>query len=178
MQSSRWLSSTRIFMLVGIALVILAFATFPTKVIIYSQPADADGYNIGWLFSPIIGVWGLAVVALGLVQSAMPKRKAENYLLFVSAVICVGLAYASYLAVLFGSGIFASVGRGEPLFLVYFAMVLAPSIVVLGSTAKYLKSKEKSSFVASGKVRTAALTALVAVPLTYTFVLLSLLNVI
>jgi len=155
------------FLLLGIALVVLAFAAFPTRVSIQAQPGDEDYYTVGWLFAPIIGVWGLASVTLGLVQSSMPRRSIEPYLLFILAVVCIGLSFAAYTAVVFGSGIIYSVGRGEPFFWLYFGLVLAPSLITISSTVKFLKAKEKTSTLMSNKVRAAAFVLLAAVPLTY-----------
>ena len=72
--------------------------------------------GIGWLFAPIIGIYGLASVVLGLVHSSILKRTVELYLVPILAVVSVGLAYAVYMVVVFGSGIIQSVGRGEPFF--------------------------------------------------------------
>ncbi len=177
MQNSHSLSSSSVFIFVGLILIFVAFVTLPTKVMIYAQPADADDYNIGWLFSPVIGVWGLAVVALGLVQSSMPKRKTESYLLFLTALVGIGLAYVAYLLFFFGSGVIASAGRGEPLFWLYFALVLGPSLVIFGFTAKYLNAQGKKLFLAGKNLKIAALLLSVGTPVTYTVVLLKLMNV-
>ena len=162
-------TSSRIFLYLGIGLVALAFISFPTRVTFGDQQAvgRSEDYSVGWLFAPIIGVWGLASIALSLIQSSMPKQRAETYLLFIDAVVCVGLAFASYMVIVFGSGIITSVGRGEPLFLLYFGLVLAPSLIILASTVKFLRAGEHASFLVSHKVRAALLVLLAAVPLTY-----------
>jgi hypothetical protein len=170
-------SSSQVFLLLGIVLVALAFVTFPTKAMIQAQPGDEDDYMIGWLFAPIIGIWGFAAITLGLVQSSIPKRKAESYLLFIVAVVCVALTYAAYLAVAFGSGLIASVGRGELFFWLYFCLVLAPSLVTIGFTVKFFKAGDKPVFSVGKKVKVATLFLLVATPLLYTFALLVYLNV-
>ncbi|MCW4018301.1 MAG: hypothetical protein NWF00_06445 [Candidatus Bathyarchaeota archaeon] len=90
------------------------------KIPIYAQPNDVDYFSAGWLFAPVVGVWGLSIVIIGLVQSAAPKRRIENFLLPIMASVSVGLAYAAYLVAVFGSGIIRSVGRDEPFFLLYF----------------------------------------------------------
>ncbi len=160
-------------MLSGALLIATACIVFPARLPLYSQAADQDYIAVGWLFAPIIGVWGLSAVALGLVQSPMPKRSAESYLVFVLAIVCIGLGYAAYLTVMFGSGLIASVGKGEPLFWVYFSLVLAPSLIIGISTVKYLRAKEKLVLLRSRGVRTATLLTLILVPLTYSSVLLT-----
>jgi hypothetical protein len=110
-------SRSRSFLYLGIALVGLALVTFPMRIPIQAQPMDVDYYSMGWLFAPIIGMWGLASTVLGLVEMSWPKRRIESYLIPILAIVSVGLAYAAYLAIVFGSGIIRSVGRGEPFFL-------------------------------------------------------------
>lgn len=104
----------RMFLYLGIALVVLAVVTFPTRIPIQAQPKDVDYVSVGWLFAPIIGIWGLASAVLGLVQSSSSKTKIASYLLPILVIITVGLAYATYLVVVFGLGIIRSFGRGEP----------------------------------------------------------------
>jgi hypothetical protein len=166
--SNNLLTSSRIFLYLGIALVALAIITFPTRIPLEAQPMDPDYYSVGWLFAPIIGVWGLASIVLGLVHSPSPKRTIEVYLLPVLAVVTVGLAFATYMVAVFGSGIIRSVGRGEPFWWLYFVMVLSPSLLIYTSAVKFLRSKERIDFLASQKVRVATFVTLAAVPLSYT----------
>jgi hypothetical protein len=156
------------FVYLGIALILLAVVSLPMKIPVQAQPGDVEFFSIGWLFAPIIGVWGLASTVLGLVQSSQPERRIESYLLLVLAVVTVSLAYAAYIVIVFGSGVISSVGRGEPFFWVYFSLVLAPSLLIYTSSIRFLKSKERLDFLANQKVRIAMLVALVTVPLSYT----------
>lgn len=134
---------------------------------------DYEYFSVGWLFAPIIGFWGLASVALGLVQSSAPKRKIESYLLPVSTVVCVSLTFVAYMMFVFGSGIVSSAGRGEPFWWIYFVFILIPSLLVIASTLKYVKSKTESGAVwASTKVKIVAFIVLAMVPLSYSAVLL------
>lgn len=163
--------SSCMFLYLGIALIVLAVVIFPTRIPIEAQPMDVDYYSVGWLFAPIIGIWGLASIVLGLVQSP-PKRKIESYLLLILAVVSVSLAYAAYLAIVFGSGIVQSVGKGEPFFWLYFGLVLVPSLLIYTSAIKFLGSKERIDFLANQKLRAATFVILAAVPLSYTAVFL------
>jgi hypothetical protein len=164
------------FLYLGIALILLAIVSLPMRIPVQAQPWDVDYFSIGWLFAPIIGVWGFASTVLGLVQSSQPKRKIESYLLLILAVVTVSLAYAAYIVFVFGSGIISSVGRGEPFFWVYFSLVLAPSLLIYASSIRFLRSKERSDFLANQKVRIAMFVALAAVPLSYIAVFLLLMN--
>jgi hypothetical protein len=156
------------FLYLGIAFVALGIVTFPTRIPIEAQPMDPDYYSVGWLFAPIIGIWGLASIVLGLVHSSSPKRTIESYLLPVLAVVTVGLAFATYMVVVFGSGIVRSVGSGEPFWWLYLVMVLAPSVLIYTSAVKFLRSRGPLDFLASQKVRVATFVMLAAVPLSYT----------
>ncbi|MCW4010099.1 MAG: hypothetical protein NWF05_05715 [Candidatus Bathyarchaeota archaeon] len=168
MVGSRWFSSSRLFLGLGIALVVLAFVSFPIRIPLQAQPGDVEYYRAGWLFAPIVGVWGLASAVLGLVQSSLPKNKIETYLLPVLAVDSVGLAYAGYLAVVFGSGIIRSVGRGEPFFWVYFGLFLVPSVLIYAFSIRFMRAKERTEFLRNKRWRATAFVLLAAVPLSYT----------
>jgi hypothetical protein len=138
---------------------------------------DVDYYSMGWLFAPIIGMWGLASTVLGLVESSWPKRRIESYLIPILAIVSVGLAYAAYLAIVFGSGIIRSVGRGEPFFWLYFSLILVPSLLIFALTTKFLRAEGKVEFSANQKLRSGVFIALFAVPLSYTAAFLLLLYV-
>lgn len=169
---NHFFTSFRIFLYLGIALIVLAVAIFPLKLPIQAQPGDVDYFGIGWLFTPIIGIWGLASAVLGLIQSSLPKRKIESYLLPILILVSVSLAYATYLGGVFASGIISSLGRGDPFFLFYFALVLAPSLLIYTSAIKFLSSRDKVEFLTNKKVRAATFVILAAVPLLYTTVFL------
>jgi len=175
MVSRQAFTSSSIFMLLGIALFVTALVTFPTRVEFVDQqaPGHSEQYGVGWLFSPIIGVWGLASFALGLVQSPKPGWAAAHLLVFLSVLVCVGFAFAVYMVIFYGFGIVASVGRGEPLFLLYFALVLVPSVIVLASTTKFFRAGEKPIFQVSRKVKAAVFVLLAALPLTYSIAFLA-----
>jgi len=160
------------FLYLGIALIALAVFIFPMRIPIEAQPGDVDYYSMGWLFAPIIGVWGLASTVLGLVQSSQPTRKIESYLLLILTAVTVSLAYAAYLVIVFGSGVIGSVGRGEPFFSVYFTLVLAPSLLIYAFSFKFLRSKERLDFLTNQKIRIATFIALATVPLSYTVIFL------
>ncbi len=172
MVSSHLFPNSRMFLYLGIALVALAVVTLPIKIPLQAQPGDVDYYGIGWLFAPIIGIWGFASIVLGLAHSSSPKRTIESYLLPVLALVTVGLAYATYMVVFFGLGIIRSAGRGEPFWWLYFLMVLVPSLLIYASAIKFLKSKGPIDLLASQKVRVATFVILAAVPLLYTCIFL------
>jgi hypothetical protein len=167
---------SRMFLYLGIVLIALAVFIFPMRIPIEAQSGDVDYLSIGWLFAPIIGVWGLASTVMGLVQSSQPKKKMESYLLLILAVVTVSLAYAAYMVIVFGSGIISSVGRGEPFFWVYFSLVLAPSLLIYAFSIRFLRSKERLDFLTNQKVRLATFITLATVPLSYTTIFLLLMH--
>jgi len=83
-------------------------------------------------------------------------------------VVTVGLAYATYLVAVFGTGIIRSVGHGEPFWWLYFGLVLAPSVLMYTSGVKFFRAKEKTEILVNKKVKAATLVILAAVPLSYT----------
>jgi hypothetical protein len=171
-------TDSRAFLLLGLGLIALAFIAFPTRVEFGDQWAigGSEHYNVGWLFAPIIGVWGLASIALGLIQSSMPKQRVEYYLLLILVVVCTGLAFAGFMAIVYGSGIVMSVGRGEPLFLIYFGLVLVPSLIIVSSIVRFMKMGERANFLVNKKVKAVVFFLLAAVPLTYSLVFLAYTN--
>jgi hypothetical protein len=160
------------FLYLGIALILLAVVSLPVRIPVQGQPGDVDYFSMGWLFAPIIGVWGLASTVIGLVQSSKPKRRIEFYLSLILAVVTVSLGYAAYLVIVFGSGIMSSVGRGEPFFWVYFSLVLAPSLLIYAYSIRFLRSKGRLDFLVNKKVRMTTFVVLAAVPLSYTAIFL------
>jgi hypothetical protein len=173
MVPSRLFTSSRLFLYFGIALVVLAVTAFPTRVVLHAQAADGDYYGVGWLFAPIIGIWGLAGVFLGLAQSPMPKKRIEGYLLPLFIVVCVGLAYATHMVFMFGTGIVVSAGHGEPFWWIYFAMTLAPSALIFGVTAMFHEAKPKlDSILEKKKIKMGLFAAVSAAPLIYSIALL------
>ena len=50
MGSSYLLTSSRMFLYLGIGLAVIAVGTFPMKIPIQAQPGDVDYFGIGWLF--------------------------------------------------------------------------------------------------------------------------------
>jgi hypothetical protein len=110
---------------------------------------------------------GASQLAIGLVGYPRTNWSVVRLLLFISAFVCVGLFMAFCMFLFYGLGVVASVGRGGPFFLLYFGLVLAPSIVVLTSTIKFLKAGERAIFHVSKEAKIAAFVALAAVPLLY-----------
>ena len=172
MFSVRLFTSSRMFLYLGISLVVLAFVTFPMKIPIQAQPGDVDYFGVGWLFAPIIGIWGLTSIVFGLLQSSLTKRTIESYLIPVLVVVTVGLGYASYMVSVFGLGIIRSVGRGDPFWLLYFGLVLAPSLLIYVASIKFLKSEDRIDFLTKHSTKVATFSILAAVPILYTSIFL------
>lgn len=170
MGTGHLLHNSRLFIYLGIFLVVIAVATFPMKIPIQAQPGDVDYFAIGWLFAPIIGIWGFASIVLGLVHSSSPKRDIKYYLLPVLALVTAGLAYATYMVIFFGSGLIRSMGKSEPFWWFYFLMILIPSLLIYFLAIKFLRSELPINLLVSPKVRIAPIVTLVAVPLFYTFI--------
>src|SRR3990170_6753024 len=106
MPLSQALKSSRLFLYLGLGLVFLALVTFPTRIMMQVQLGDFDDVGVGWLFAPIIGVWGLVSVVLGITESSMSKKDAMLCLLPVFALIYIGLTFASWMVMTYGENWF------------------------------------------------------------------------
>ncbi len=164
---SRGFTSSRLFLGLGIALVVLAVAIFPVQIPIQAQPMDVDYYGVGWLLAPIIGVWGLASIVLGLVQSASPRQQIEYYLYPLVAFISISLIYALYMAFAFGSGLISRFNHFDPFWWLYFGLILAPSLLIYVAAFKYMRTHKQPKFLENKKVRAAMFAVLAVVPLSY-----------
>jgi len=69
---------------------------FSSQVIIPVQPRDFNDVGIGWLFAPIIGVWGLASMALGITHSSLSKKTALPFACFHSNLDRFRLPFMNY----------------------------------------------------------------------------------
>ncbi len=103
------------------------------------------------------------------------KMAIKYYLLPVLALVTVGLAYAMYMVIFFGSGIIRSAGRGEPFWWLYFLIILIPSLLIYFLAVKFLRSEGPINLLTSPKERITLIIKLGAVPFFYKFFVLLLL---
>lgn len=165
----RVLKSSRLFLYLGLGLVFLALVTFPTRVMIQVQPGDFDDVGVGWLFAPIIGVWGLASVALGITEAFLSRKKVLLCLLPVFALIYIGLGFASWMVMAYGENWF---------WRVYFGLLLFPCLIANTAGILYLTKKEKLAHTLKNqRTRIITFIALIAVPLLYTAIFLLLFTI-
>ncbi len=170
MALSRWFTSSRLFFLLGLGLVILAFGTFPmrTAILDHAVAGGVEYFRVGWLFTPVILVWGLVSLILGLVQSC--SRKAETLLLIIDAFVLVmlafGLSFAVIMAAFYGSVIASTLA--EPFWWLYLTLTLVPCGLVLAFSAMFYRKREKMDLMLSKwKVKAASFAAVSSVPLVY-----------
>ncbi len=165
-------SSPRLFLILGIVLIVAAIIVFPARIPLHDQQADENYYGVGWLFAPILGVWGLSGVILGLVHSSISKRKIESYLMPLLVIVCAGLAYAAYMVLMFGTGIVASAGRDEPFWWVYFLLMLTPNVITLAVAAMFYGAKSKlDETFKKRNVKVSLFAAVLASPVAYSVAL-------
>jgi len=170
--------SPRLFLLLGFVLIITAVVVFPTKIILHPQPIDADNIGVGWIFSPVIGAWGLFSATFGLIQEPWKKLKVQTFLLPILTLALGGLLFIALLLVTTGSGILREMARGQLFWLFYISLTVIPSLIVITLTIVHFKREEKKGPVlVSKKVKATVFTTSVMVPLLYsvlTYYMLSL----
>ena len=129
---------------------------------------DSDYYGIGWLFAPIIGMWGLTSAVLGLVQSSTQREKTRTCLLLFMGLVFIVLGFAGWMAISYGIG-----SAGNPFWLVYFAMFLIPSSIIYVASYSFFRNKKRFTGVFSSQKRIITVfSILIIVPLVYTVALL------
>lgn len=177
MSRKDWLKSSRLFIYLGFALIVLGIATFPTRMWVEMQPGvDFDLYWMGWGFAPVIVVWGCASLAVGIVQSSISKGSFGFFLSVIYLVMGIGLAFSGYMAAVYGLP--TSHGGENPFWWIYFGMFLIPSIVsgVVGSL--YFKKKDSlDRALAKRAIRAIAFCTLLIAPLLYSAVFIGLVGV-
>jgi hypothetical protein len=177
MSRKDWLKSSRLFIYLGFALIILGIATFSTRAWVEVQPGvDFDLYWMGWGFAPIIGVWGFASVIFGLVQSSISKDNFGVFLSVTYLVMGIGLAFSGYMAVAYGLP--TSYGSGNQFWWIYFSMFLIPSKI--SAIVSYLYFRKKGWLdraLAKRTIRVIAFCTLLIIPLLYSAVFMELLRV-
>ncbi len=165
-------TSPHLFLLFGFTLVILAVIILPTKLLLPAQPMDPDYYNVGWLFSPVIGSWGLFSAAFGLIQLSWKKLKIQVFLLPIFALALAIMMFTISVVASLGSSLIHTARMDVQLFwFSYAVLTVIPSIIVTALTAMQLRKKEKGPVFVGKKLRVAAFAASVAVPLLYSVVL-------
>ncbi|MFB3888879.1 MAG: hypothetical protein ACE14S_05260 [Candidatus Bathyarchaeia archaeon] len=178
MTPERLFTSSRVFLILGVALLVLAAVSFPTRIVVgdMAEPMGYDKVNVGWLFAPVVGVWGLASLVMGLAQSSAPRSRVEPFLLLILALVSAGAAYAGYLAFAFGTPLLHL--AAEPFFWLYFTLCLVPAIVVYVFGFRYFRAKERGELLARKKTKVMAFAATLTVPVSYFAAMLFYLNLV
>ena len=172
MPLSRTFENPRLFLYLGLGLLILTLFSAPIKIQVNVQTPefpDYEDFNIGLLFAPIVGAWGLASIALGITESSLSKKRVLLCLLPVFALIYVGLGFASWMVMNHGMNWF---------WRAYFGFIFLPFLI--GHAAAFYNFTNKEKLVQTLKntrTRTSVFIALVAVPLLYTIIFLLLFSI-
>ncbi len=167
MLRSRIFKSSRLFLYFGLVLVFIAIVSFTTTTK-FSLGAGFNTYGTGWLFAPVIGVWGLASLALWIMTSASSKEDVVSHLLPLFALMCTGLAFATWMAI----GFNASPNDANFFWWIYFGLFLAPSVIAGVAGFLYFTRKEKLVKTLSNPKTQVVMSCLLAsTPLVYTAVL-------
>ncbi len=155
--------SSRLFLYIGLGLVVLAILAFPIKArFIGETPGASETYGIGWLFAPVIGMFGFAGIILGLAQS--PKSHAV-YFLLVLVIMYAGLGFAGWMAVVYATPLWQ---MKNPFWWAYFFLFLIPTAI---STVTFiLRCTKKDSLqkaLSNKKIKLALGCLLVLIPILF-----------
>lgn len=135
--NKKLLSNSRLFLYIGFGLLVLSLVFLPIKTEVNVQTADFPDYetfNIGFLFAPVIGVWGLMSIAMGILASSWSRTKTVLSITPVFVLIYTGLAFTIWMVLAYGSVIF---------WWGYFSLFLVPSIVANIVTILYMSRKNQ-----------------------------------
>ncbi|MEM2935702.1 MAG: hypothetical protein QW231_00815 [Candidatus Bathyarchaeia archaeon] len=107
----------------------------PVKVRVLVEPEvmEYDSMLAGPIFAPIIGLWGLASLALGIAESSMPKRAILTYL---GLILCVVNGIS-------GLMIWGAYLANPSLLSLWFGFYLTPCIIANIIGFLYFKGEEK-----------------------------------
>ena len=134
--NKKFLSNSHLFLYIGFGLLALSLVFLPIKSEVNVQTADFPDYetfNIGFLFAPIIGVWGLTSIAIGILASSRSRTKTVLSIIPVFVLIYTGLAFTIWMVLAYGSVIF---------WWGYFSLFLVPSTIIAIISVFYLLNKE------------------------------------
>ena len=162
MQSNMFRSS-RLFLYLGFGLILLSLvsSTIKTEVNAQSQDfPDYENFNIGFLFAPVIGSYGLASLALGIAEVSMPKKKTLVCLLPIFSIIYIWTSVIVWMAIQFGFD--------APFWWVYAGIHFIPSIMVsVIGVIQFAKKEYMDRIFKNNIIRKAACTILIAIPLLF-----------
>jgi hypothetical protein len=159
--------TSRLFLLLGLGLMLLSLASLLIKVEINVQNPEFTKYeefNLGFFLAPVLASYGLASLALGTAEASMPNRRKAGYLLPVFSIIYVFTAVTIWLATRYGFD--------NPFWWIYAGVQSVPSIIVTAVGAIQLVNKEHLNRVSQNRsVRLAGFFILTAIPLFYVAIL-------
>jgi hypothetical protein len=155
--------ASRLFLFLGLGLILLSLASLLIKVEINVQNPEFPKYedfNLGFFLAPVLASYGLTSLALGAAEASMTNRRKVGYLLPVLALIYVFTAVTVWLATRYGFD--------NPFWWVYAGIQSVPSIIVTAVEAIQLVKKEHLNRVSQNRsVRLAGFFILTAIPLLY-----------
>ena len=169
MPFSQAFKSSRLFLYLGLGLVFLTLVSLPIKIKVNVQTPefpDYEDFNIGLLWAPVMGVYSLASLVLGIAESSASKHGVWLYFLPVFIFIYIGLAFAAGI-------LYYPVNREYWFWWVYLGLVLIPSILAHAVVLLHFTNKEKLvKALENPKIRIPTFVVLTAVPLIFAGVFL------
>jgi len=168
MPLSNLFKSTRLFLYLGLGLILLALVCFPAKVRVVSQPGtpETDTMWLGPIFTILIGAWSLPSLLLGVIESSTSKKAV---LLGLTPILCLGniaLALSLWDAIRFWRGMLIQ-------WLLVYSPLLVPCAIADVTTFLYFTKEETLAKALKNPItRFLSMIILVAIPLIFATTLL------
>jgi hypothetical protein len=161
---SQAFKNPRLFLYLGFSLVFLTLVSLPIKIQVNVQTPefpDYEDFNIGLLLAPVIGVYGLASLALGITESSGSKQAGWLSFLPVFVFIYIGLAFAA-------SMLLYPINRQNWSWWFYLGLILVPSILAHAAVILHFANRGKlPRTLENPKIKISIFVVLTAVPLLF-----------
>jgi hypothetical protein len=145
----------RLFLFLGLALLLLAIAVFPLRYTLQVSPiGETETVGIGWVFAPVVAAWGFASLAI---NTAKGNKNVEVQGLFL-LLLGAGSVYASWMVAHYGSNVY---------WWIQFALMLTPTVLVATLTVMQAKKAQTLSRLNKVKTQWALFAGMLAVPVVF-----------
>lgn len=149
--------SSRLFLYLGFGLIFLALICLPAMVRVVVQPEVMEYSHMayGLIFAPIIGLWGLTSLALGIAESIISKR----VLAYLITLLCLVNGISALM-------IWGAYSASPVLLLTWLGFYYTPCIVANMTGLLYFTKREKlTKTLKNPKIRMLLIITFTTVPI-------------